>query len=321
MNDGVALLLRVTMPSVRTQAVLLWCLVSCVVWVHCHYTSDECDWIGSGLSEDPDNKSVQQLYLGCSKGRVDWDYAYGAIRITFQYGNSGKDFQGCIKPSSKFTGANIYVEGRTKLEYLIHPKLQDKDHNNAEDEGLWKELLSRTHCFESRDGRATLFAEAMPNMDGKRKTVSFEYDLKVNHHQQGKSRDTFEDCRPCNETELMTAFCASDFVVKSKIKEVSDDLSEKETRIELSIGTIYSQIEGVFTNTKHGRHTGTVSMPLQCGVKHGSGHFLMTGSVRLGKNHLTCAPRFSEFRKIAKEMTEKGLNECDMSDVINSPEN
>ncbi|XP_077979860.1 meteorin-like protein [Glandiceps talaboti] len=299
-------------------------LLTYVIWANCHYTSDECDWIGSDLPHDPDAKSVKQIYLRCSKGHIEWDYAYGAIRITFQHGTNGHDFEGCIKPSPHFNGANVYLEGIKQLQFLIHPKQHKRKNNNhnhidaTDSRDSWKEQLSRTHCFDSRNGKATLFIEAMPNLDGKRKTVSFDYDLKLQKSSEESSTDVLEDCRPCNETELMTAFCASDFVVKSKIKELSNDQSNEETNIKISIGHIYTQVQDTFTENKQGRHSGTVVMPLRCGVKHGDGHFLMTGNKRLGKNRLKCAPRFSEFKKVAKLMTERGLNECDMSEVINA---
>ncbi|XP_070581000.1 meteorin-like protein [Ptychodera flava] len=304
--------------GVAACRLVLCYLLTCVIWARCHYTSDECDWIGSGLPHDPQVKSVKQLYLRCSRGHVDWDYAYGAIRITFQDGTSGRDFQGCIKPASHFSGASVYVQGKNKLELVVHPQQQGRDDGSTGTDSKQGQI-SRTYCFDSRDGKATLFVEAMPNVDGKRKTVSFDYSLELKN--RNSKKDVFKDCRPCNETELMTAFCASDFVIKSKIAEVSDDRENEETHIKLSIGHIYNQAENIFTEVKPGRYTGTVVMPLKCGVRHGEGHFLMTGSVRLGKYRLLCAPRFSEFRKLARAMTERGLNECDMSEVIHSTEN
>lgn len=57
-------------------------------------------------------------------------------------------------------------------------------------------------------------------------------------------------------------------------------------------------------------YVGTISRPLRCGTKVGSGEFLFIGRWRLGIPILSCAPRFTEWEKIKQEAIESDNLDC-----------
>ncbi|XP_071965053.1 meteorin-like protein [Antedon mediterranea] len=283
-----------------------------IIWTlfvsgNCKYSSDECDWKGAGLSDESSMRSVKNLYLQCTRGRITWRYPSGAIHIALQYSPKGTEFRVCLKPSLTNRGANIYTEVAQQLQLLI------ADQNSATNLNQEKNL-QETHCFHSINGKAAIFIEAMPNILASKLVTEFEYSL--DPLVQEVEQDPLSDCRPCNDTELIRAFCSSDFVIKSQMREVAHDKFSKESFIDLGVSHVFRQRDEVFRPAKHSRYSGVVVTPLKCGVRQGEGHFLMTGSIVLGRARLGCAPRFSQFRRIAKEMTERGLNDCDLSAII-----
>ena len=106
-------------------------------------------------------------------------------------------------------------------------------------------------------------------------------------------------------------------VIKARMRGLQDDTISEETYFDLSISHVFRQRDNIFTPAKHSRYTGSVIMPSRCHARKANGHFLITGNIVLGKAHLSCAPRYTHARQIAKEMTERGLNECDLSSLIN----
>ncbi|XP_033117274.1 meteorin-like protein [Anneissia japonica] len=294
---------------------LLYLLIvfSLIVSGNCKYSSDECDWRGAGLTEESSLRTVKQLYLQCSRGRIEWRYPSGAIRITLQYSPKGTEFRACIKPSLRSQGANIYTDVPQQLQLLIADKSTSLDSSMTLNSNQEKNS-QETHCFHSINGKAAIFIEATPNMLASKMVTELEYSLEpiVPELEQ----DPLSDCRPCNDSELIRAFCSSDFVIKSQMREVAHDTFSKESFIDLAVSHVFRQRDEVFRPAKHSRYSGIVVTPLKCGVRQGDGHFLMTGSIVLGKARLGCAPRFPQFRRIAKAMTEKGLNDCDLSAVI-----
>ncbi|XP_035694883.1 meteorin-like protein [Branchiostoma floridae] len=296
--------LRAASPAATT--LLLW-----TFWLGAsatRYSEDQCDWTGSGLSQLQESKSVQQVYFRCVEGTLQWKYPRGALRIVLEHGTSGRDFKGCVQADRTFSGANVYLEEDEKLKLIIQ-------------DGESSDNLERLRCFSSKEGRTALYVEAAAHLSGAesvvKRVVALKYELQlVTHRHFGE--DDFKECRPCNDTELMTAFCSSDFVVKARIKSVTNNADTKESTLELSASQVLRQKETIFVENGHGHghHHGLVRTPLKCGVQQGEGQFLITGSIHFGKARLGCAPRFKEFKKLAEYATRTGRNMCNMEEVM-----
>ena len=89
-------------------------------------------------------------------------------------------FQGCLKLSSDFAGANVYVEQHRTLK-LLHGRS-----NSAAGSSSSSQLLLRPdgkrHCFESHAGQVALFMESSAGggLDPlRRETAAFDYDLQL----------------------------------------------------------------------------------------------------------------------------------------------
>ncbi|KAG8182525.1 hypothetical protein JTE90_002063 [Oedothorax gibbosus] len=244
--------------------------------------SDECDWFGSGLDEDPSaSHSVHPVYLRCREGKVHWEYPRGALRILLRLGRAAKEFQGCLKVSNVSSGASLYLEGHRELSLL---------HRNDSNSGLQR-------CFRSSGGQVALFLEA--SGDSLKKDVfGFVYDL------QPIQPETFSECRPCTDKELIYSFCTSDFVVRGTISALYQN--ELMQRTELTIRSrkiLRDSNPGLFQSGPYG----LVHRPLHCGTRAGKGEFLFLGRWRLGDPVLGCAPRWSEWKKVRKRAD---LAEC-----------
>ncbi|KAL6488237.1 hypothetical protein MHYP_G00019780 [Metynnis hypsauchen] len=65
----------------RGFGVLVWVrLLELLLWVGRSYTADQCSWRGSGLSQL--QGSVEQVFLRCAEGSVEWLYPSGALRLS-----------------------------------------------------------------------------------------------------------------------------------------------------------------------------------------------------------------------------------------------
>ncbi|XP_022092349.1 meteorin-like protein [Acanthaster planci] len=284
------------------------------------YSSSLCDWSGSGLTEDPADRLVHQLYFQCPRGRVTWTFPTSAIRITFKSGNLDEDFLACFKTSATSSGVNIYKETQSTLKMLVVLNSLELRRDFYEEGKAHRTVspnsgASEVHCFSSENGRATLFLEAsLDNLGIVKQIVDIHYllePLPSSHPHQ-----SVEDCRPCNDSEIMRSFCSSDFAVKSSMRDVMHDSISQTAFIDLSISHVFRQRDHIFTPASHSRYSGVVVKPLRCGVRWGEGHFLMMGSFVLGQARLGCSPRYSQARRIAKDFTARGLNECDLDDII-----
>ncbi|XP_038064181.1 meteorin-like protein [Patiria miniata] len=284
------------------------------------YSNSLCDWSGSGLTEDPADRLIHQLYFQCSRGHVTWSFPTSAIRITFKKGNSDEDFLACFKTSATSSGVNIYKETHNTLKLLVVLNSLESQRDFYEDGHEHRTVSSNSgasevHCFSSENGRATLFLEASPdNLGIVKQVVDIHYILEPLPSSQ--PQDNLEDCRPCNDSEIVRSFCSSDFAVKSSMRDVMHDSISQTAYIDLSISHVFRQRDHIFSPASHSRYSGVVVKPLRCGVRWGEGHFLMMGSLVLGQPRLGCSPRYSQARRIAKEFTAKGLNECDLGEII-----
>uniref|UniRef100_A0A8C5Q9U4 Meteorin-like protein n=1 Tax=Leptobrachium leishanense TaxID=445787 RepID=A0A8C5Q9U4_9ANUR len=262
------------------------------------YSSDMCNWKGSGLTHESHKKDVEQVYLRCSEGSVEWLYPTGALIINLRPNtltSANKHLTVCIKPTKDSKGANIYLEKTGELKLLFqdgdgHPKVQ---------------------CFGI--GQGGLFIEATPQQDISRKITGFQYEL-VSQRTLSDLHTVSDPCRPCSDTEVLLAICISDFVVRGTIRAVTNEAELQESIVEVSVDKLYKQKNKIFSlNKESGGWEGHIRTPLECGVRAGSGDFLFTGSMHFGEPRLGCAPRYKDFQRIYQEARLKGLNPCEIS--------
>jgi len=131
--------------------------------------SDTFHFCCSGLTLDAadeiSGRGVTPIYLRCSQGHLEWLYPRGALRVLLRLGASGRDFRGCVKVSEGFSGAHIFVEGPRSLLPLFPAQQDDASPQLA-------------RCFQSRDGQAALYVEAISSRHTILKEVAaFSYNL------------------------------------------------------------------------------------------------------------------------------------------------
>lgn len=261
----------------------------------CQYSSDQCSWKGSGLTHEGHARDVEQVYLRCSQGFLEWLYPTGAIIVNLRpntVSTASARLSVCIKPSDESSGTNIYLDRVGKLRLLLREQDQAR---------------GKVHCFSIQEG--ALFIEAIPRTDISRRITTFQYEL-VNVRPGADLQNTLSaPCQPCTDAEMLLAVCTSDFVARGSIQRVEQD--EDKSSVTVVIGRLYRQKTRVFASDVRSRSwTGRVSMPLQCGVKPGEGEFLFTGSVRFGEAWMGCAPRYKDFLRLYAEAQRRGANPC-----------
>ncbi|XP_032087098.1 meteorin [Thamnophis elegans] len=279
----------------------------------CNYSEDQCSWRGSGLSQEAG--SVEQISLHCAEGSLEWLYPAGALRLSLSprlpTGPAGKEkpqhVTACIKSSSSFRGAQIYLERDGVLELLL-----------SETEAA---LQPKVRCFRWLSGeKVALFLQSTLHQDISRRIAAFRYELRGewNAHFSWPWRNlSVEDagtCRPCNNTEILMAVCTSDFVIRGNIKSISNDREAQESIIGVSATRIHRQKFALFQPVgKSGKSTGNIHTLLRCGVKPGPGSFLFTGWMHFAEAWLTCAPRYKDFIRIYEEARQAHENPCEVS--------
>lgn len=269
---------------------LFFCRIS-----FCQYSSDQCSWKGSGLTHEGHTRDVEQVYLRCSQGSLEWLYPTGAIIVNLRPNTvspAAAKLSVCIKPSTESSGANIYLDRTGKLRLLLH----------EEDQALGKVL-----CFGIQEG--ALFIEAIPHMDISRRTTAFQYEL-VSNRLGGDPQSLSAPCQPCSDTEMLLAVCTNDFVARGTIRKV--ERQEDRWSVTVEVSRLYRQKSQVFVSggVRVRSWTGQIKMPLQCGVKAGEGDFLFTGAVRFGEAWMGCAPRYKDFLRVFNEAQKQGTNPC-----------
>nr|XP_020641823.1 meteorin-like protein isoform X1 [Pogona vitticeps] len=277
---------------------LLVCLPPCA--------ADECSWKGSGLSWEPSSRAVEQVHLRCTEGFLEWMYPARALRVILEPNlSSAQHTTICIKPSSNFQGANIYVERDGQLHLLV---------SDAEEPRLHHVSCFSTHTPQ----RVALFLQASPQRDISRRTASFQYELLSNQSATGpdfqKMALVEAMCRPCNNMELLMAICSSDFVVRGSIRNVTHDLENHISLVDVGVQRVYWQKNQIFQQEKtSGEWQGPIKTLLQCKVKKGMGDFLFTGSEHFGEAWLGCAPRFKDFSAVYQAARKRGANPCEFN--------
>lgn len=120
----------------------------------------------SGLTHEGHTRDVEQVYLRCAQGFLEWLYPTGAIIVNLRPNTlspAASLLSVCIKPSKESSGTHIYLDRLGKLRLLL------REEDQAE---------GKVHCFSIQDG--ALFIEAVPQRDISRKITAFQYEL-VNH--------------------------------------------------------------------------------------------------------------------------------------------
>lgn len=271
---------------------LLLCRIS-----FCQYSSDQCSWKGSGLTHEGHTRDVEQVYLRCSQGSLEWLYPTGAIIVNLRPNTASPaatQLSVCIKPSINSTGTNIYLDRNGKLRLLLREQDQSR---------------GKVHCFSIQEG--ALFIEAVPHMDISRRITAFQYEL-VSDRLRAEAHSLSAPCQPCSDQEMLLAVCTNDFVARGIIKKVEQE--EEHSSVTVEISRLYRQKTQVFTSgvARARSWIGHIKMPLQCGVRSGEGDFLFTGTVRFGEAWMGCAPRYKDFLRLYYEAEQQGTNPCHM---------
>ncbi|XP_067296775.1 meteorin-like protein [Pseudorasbora parva] len=258
------------------------------------YSSDQCSWTGSGLTHESHARDVEQVYLRCAEGSLEWLYPTGAIIVNLRPNlpsSAAVLLQACIKPRPDSRGAALYVERAGALRLLLSEAEQAA--------GLMR-------CFSLQEG--ALFVEASAQPDISRRITAFQYQLISTPGNQPSSPAAA--CRPCADHELLLAICTSDFVVRGSIHRVEDDDDDEEqASVGVSLSHVFRQKSRVFVRGRGG-WTGRVKMRLSCGPRPGRAEFLFTGAVRFGEAWLGCAPLYKDFLTLYGAALDARTNPC-----------
>ncbi|XP_064170461.1 meteorin-like protein [Anguilla rostrata] len=263
------------------------------------YSSDQCSWKGSGLTHEAHARDVEQVYLRCSQGSLEWLYPTGAIIVNLRPNTASpaaRRLTVCIKPAVGSRGSNVYLDRASRLRLLLTEAQQ---------------ALGQVHCFGIQEG--ALFIEAIPYRDISRKITAFQYELVS--AQQGPS--TGPPCQPCSDEEVLMAVCTSDFVARGSVRGAEEGAGQSSVAVTLS--WLYREKSRVFAagGGRARRWTGQVKTPPRCGANFARGHaegeeFLLTGTIRFGEAWLGCAPRYADFLKVYRTAQARGTNPCHM---------
>ncbi|XP_064180821.1 meteorin-like protein isoform X2 [Anguilla rostrata] len=248
-----------------------------------------------GLTHEAHARDVEQVYLRCSQGSLEWLYPTGAIIVNLRPNTAAQaagPLSVCVKPAADSRGANVYLEKGGRLRLLLREQDQ---------------APGRLHCFGLQEG--ALFIEAVARRDISRKITAFQYEL-FSGRQRPELHSLTAPCQPCNDAEVLLAVCTSDFAGHGSIQGVEEEAGQSAVAVRLS--QLYRQKSKVFSSAggRARRWVGRVKTPLQCGVRPGEGEFLFTGTVHFGEAWLGCAPRYKDFLKLYQEAVAQGTNPC-----------
>ncbi|KAJ7317914.1 hypothetical protein JRQ81_004076 [Phrynocephalus forsythii] len=281
MSQGLAALL----PGLGTAGLLVGLLL--LAGLPPPGAADDCSWKGSGLSWEPYSRAVEQVHLRCTEGFVEWMYPARALRIILEPNLSNAQHTTvCIKPSSNFQGANIYVERDRELYLLVSDAVEPH--------------LHQVSCFSTHTPKqVALFLQASPQQDISRRTASFQYELLSN-----QSAPSGPDVQKM-ERSLVEA-------VRGSIRNVTHDLENHVSQVDVRVQRVYRQKNQIFQQEKtSGQWRGPINTLLQCKVKEGAGDFLFTGSEHFGEAWLGCAPRFKDVSAVYQAARRRGANPCE----------
>ncbi|XP_031418292.1 meteorin-like protein [Clupea harengus] len=299
------------------SAALLWPASSA------QYSSDQCNWKGSGLTHEAHTRDVEQVYLRCSQGSLEWLYPTGALVVNLRpnlppssssSSSSSSRLRVCLKPQTDSQGSMVYLERGGRLKLLLGPEEQ---------------ALGAVRCFRLDDG--ALFVEALPHSDIGRRTTAFAYEMRVEEQEETEEGGEHTDaalCRPCSDEEVLMAVCTSDFAGRGSLQPLGEREAPPGGRwLKVSLSRLYRQKTRIFTSSGGGARarrawTGHVRAPPHCpvslgdggtgggGGEGGGGDYLLTGAVRLGEAWLGCVPRYQDFLQMYRAAQARGTNPC-----------
>ncbi|KAK7930186.1 hypothetical protein WMY93_006581 [Mugilogobius chulae] len=269
------------------------------------YSSDQCNWRGSGLSHEPHLRDVEQVYLRCSQGSLEWLYPTGAIIINLRPNSEllsrhKTDIQACIKPRTNSKGSHIYLEQVGELKLLLTEEQQAQ---------------GAVHCFRITEG--ALYVEAAAHSDISRRITAFQYELMTSHPQVHMFTSVHQEpvpCKPCSDEEVLMAVCTSDFVGVGVFHSTATGNDASAVAV-VALSQLLRQKSSLFVWAGgRGRSwTGRVRVPIQCRLEPQRDQYLLTGSVHFGEVWLGCAPRYTHFMDLYERAYEEGTNPCEIN--------
>ncbi|XP_007578384.1 PREDICTED: meteorin-like protein [Poecilia mexicana] len=280
-----------------------WVMFVLVCRAVAQYSSDLCSWRGSGLSHEAHRRDVEQVYLRCSQGSLEWLYPTGAIIVNVRPNTESSsrrtaDVFVCIKPQTFSQGSHVYLEHEGDLRLL----LSDAD-----------QAQGAVRCFSLKEG--ALFVEAVPQRDISRKITAFQYELVPS---QGPGAHMYPylhqgpvTCKPCSDQDVLMAVCTSDFAGCGTFGDAASG-SNQHPVVTATLRRLFHQKSGLFAwgGARGQGWRGRVSVPAACVVPPGEDEYLLTGSVHFGEAWLGCAPRYRDFLKLYAEAVNAGTNPC-----------
>lgn len=115
----------------------------------------------SGLTHESHARDVEQVYLRCAEGSLEWLYPTGAVIVNLRPNlPSSAHLHACVKPRRDSRGATLYVERAGELRLLLSEEEQ---------------AAGLVRCFGLQEG--ALFVEASARRDISRRITAFQYQL------------------------------------------------------------------------------------------------------------------------------------------------
>lgn len=233
-------------------------------------------------------------------------YPRGALRILLRLPGEDREFRACIKihpDGEKVPAARLFLEGPRSLIPLY----------SHEDGGG-----QRVRCFNSKNGKAAIYVEALDESSFKKRVSDFEYDLQP-LPRGTKGFDPSEECRPCTKEELAHAFCTSDLVTRGIIRGVEnhDELEVSQMAVKITKLIRHTSEDGeskdIITNSiqeDDDDREVTIHIAQHCGASHGLGEFVFMARRKLGDLTLQCAPRLEDWAMLINNLADEGKAHC-----------
>lgn len=278
-------------------------------------TSDSCDWFGSGLDAG-DGRVVVPIYLRCLQGSIKWRYPQHGLRILLSHPD--REFRACVRirrsRSPDLNTPNVRValeeERGHSLRSLFHPR-----------DGLHADRL---RCFSSRRKQAVLFVEAIPSHHSPSLGATptshqndnlFELDYHLEPVESDKVlNDPMDECRPCTDQQLIQSFCASDFLVRGKIRSLVENELLDRTEIVVDIESVIRDtgLQSLAGLSGGAEKSLVLHRPLKCQSRatSDSSEFLLMGHWMLGNPVIRCAPKFATWKHVRHRALQSGSSPC-----------
>lgn len=269
---------------------------------------DTCDTCDCKLSSNDDERAIYSVRTRCTTGSIEWNGAYGAIRLEVRpYANH--DYRFCFVVDSQHTVTQVSQE--TPQTRKANYRLQQEEEWSLRMSSVVVAARgkSQEHCIVGRTSSTGSAEPVLLYVEVERTTeftgipvVTVQYVVeKVTD--SSLLYDPMEECRACTDEEVLEAYCTSDFVAVGSMLGAQHEEEGDHTNIQVAVVQLIHQSAqlDLFTRVRRSdRHlTGTIHAPRKCGVKAGKGDFLFTGRLRLGKPVLRCAPYFDQWQKIS----------------------